>query len=94
MTDRLVLGSLSGAMDGGLTAIAEVAEILGDSNMLEQSRLIGGVTVLLHHLRLGVDLPLRVTGEADFGVLERDHGNVDASSVMSSARDAGLGSTS
>lgn len=68
MTDRLVLGSLSGAMDGGLTAIAEVAEILGDSNMLEQSRLIGGVTVLLHQQRLGVDLPLRATGDADFGV--------------------------
>lgn len=36
--------------------------------MLEQSRLIGGVTVLLHQQRLGVDLPLRATGDADFGV--------------------------
>jgi hypothetical protein len=68
MTDRLALGSLSGAMDGGLTAIAEVAQILSDSNMLEHSRLIGGVTVLLHQKRLGVDLPLRATGDADFGV--------------------------
>ncbi len=68
MTDRLVLGSLSGAMDGGLTAIAEVAEILARSGMLEQSRLIGGVTVFLHQQRLGVDLPLRATGDADFGV--------------------------
>jgi hypothetical protein len=68
MTDRLALGSLPAAMDGGLTAIAEVAEILGDSNMLEQSRLIGGVTVLFHQQRLGVDLPLRATGDADFGV--------------------------
>lgn len=68
MTDRLVLASMSGAMDGGLTAIAEVAEILADSNMLEQIRLIGGVTVLLHQQRLGVNLPLRATGDADFGV--------------------------
>lgn len=68
MTDRLVLGSLSGAMDGGLTAIAEVAEILRNADMLEHSRLIGGVTVLLHQQRLGVNLPLRATGDADFGV--------------------------
>lgn len=68
MTERLVLGSLSGAMDGGLTAIAEVAEILRNADMLEHSRLIGGVTVLLHQQRLGVNLPLRATGDADFGV--------------------------
>lgn len=68
MIDRLVLASMSGAMDGGLTAISDVTEILADSDMLEQSRLIGGVAVLLHQLRLGVDLPLRATGDADFGV--------------------------
>lgn len=68
MTERLVLGSMSGAMDGGLTAGAEVAEILAESNMLSGSRLIGGVTVLLHQLRLGIDLPPRVTGDDDFGV--------------------------
>jgi hypothetical protein len=68
MTNRLVLASLSGAMDGGLTAIAEVADILARAGMLEQSRLIGGVTVLLHQQRLNIDLPLRATGDADFGV--------------------------
>ena len=31
-------------------------------------RLIGGVAVLLHIQRLGLDLPLRSTGDADFGV--------------------------
>ena len=31
-------------------------------------RLIGGVTVALHIQRLGLDLPLRATGDADFGV--------------------------
>lgn len=68
MTDHLVLASLSGAMDGGLTAIAEVAEIPTKADMLERSRLIGGVTVLLHQQRLAVDLPLRATGDADFGL--------------------------
>ncbi|MGD9794430.1 MAG: hypothetical protein AB7V43_13205 [Acidimicrobiia bacterium] len=31
-------------------------------------RLIGGVAVMLHSQRLGLDLPLRATGDADFGV--------------------------
>ena len=31
-------------------------------------RLIGGVAVLLHIRRLRLDLPLRTTGDADFGV--------------------------
>lgn len=68
MNQRLVLASLSAAMDGGLTAIAEVSEILAAADLLERSRLIGGVTVLLHQQRLGVDLPLRATGDADFGM--------------------------
>jgi hypothetical protein len=68
VTNRLVLASLSGAMDGGLTAIAEVAEILAGAGKLTESRLIGGVAVLLHQQRLSIDLPLRATGDADFGV--------------------------
>lgn len=68
MTNRLVLTSLSAAMDGGLTAIAEVAEILAGSGKLTESRLIGGVAVLLQQQRLSIDLPLRATGDADFGV--------------------------
>jgi hypothetical protein len=43
-------------------------EVLANADMLQHSRLIGGVTVLLHQQRLGVDLPLRSTGDADFGV--------------------------
>jgi hypothetical protein len=68
VTNRLILASLSGAMDGGLTAIAEVAEILAGAGKLTESRLIGGVAVLLHQQRLWIDLPLRATGDADFGL--------------------------
>lgn len=68
MTNRLVLASLSGAMDGGLTAIAEVAEILAAAGKLTETRLIGGVAVLLHQQRLSIDLPLRATGDADLGL--------------------------
>lgn len=67
MSSRLVLPSLSGAMDGGLTAIAEVASTLEEAGKLHSSRLIGGVTVLLHQQRLSLDLPLRATADADFG---------------------------
>lgn len=81
MTRRLMLASLSGAMDGGLTAIAEVGDVLGEAGMLDQCRLIGGVTVLVHQMRLNVDLPLRATGDADFGLprlLLRDTSIADA----------------
>jgi hypothetical protein len=81
MTDRLTVGSTSAAMDGGLTAIVEVSEVLAEADVAHQSRLIGGVTVLLHQRRLNVDLPLRTTGDADFGVLPyllRDRTLIDA----------------
>ena len=68
MTEPLTLASLSAAMDGGLTAIAEVSDALARNGMAAQSRLIGGVTVLLHQLRLGLDLPLRATADADYGL--------------------------
>lgn len=55
-------------MDGGLTAIAEIAQILAGAGKLSESRLIGGVAVLLHQQRLSIDLPLRATGDADFGL--------------------------
>ena len=35
---------------------------------LDNSCLIGGVSVLLHQQRLSIDLPLRATGDADFGL--------------------------
>lgn len=70
MTDArpVVLAGLSGAMDGGLTAIADVSPALAEIGAADQYRLIGGVTVMLHIARLGLDLPLRATGDADFGV--------------------------
>lgn len=59
MTDGpVILASLSAAMDGGFTA----------SGTTDQHRLIGGVAVMLHIERLRLDLPLRATGDADFGV--------------------------
>ena len=55
-------------MDGGLTAIAEASGILAATGKLTESRLIGGVAVLLHQQRLSIDLPLRATADADFGI--------------------------
>jgi hypothetical protein len=54
-------------MDGGLTAIADVSRVLEQIG-LDQHRLIGGVNVMLHIQRLGLDLPVRSTADADFGV--------------------------
>jgi hypothetical protein len=36
--------------------------------MGDDYRLIGGIAVMLHVQRLGIDVPLRRTGDADFGV--------------------------
>jgi hypothetical protein len=55
-------------MDGGLTAVADVSRAMTTAGAAESYRLIGGVSVVLHVLRLGLDLPLRATGDADFGV--------------------------
>jgi hypothetical protein len=60
--------SLSAAMDGGFTAICRREPALAEVGASDQYRLIGGVTVMLHIQRLGLDLPLRATGDADFGV--------------------------
>lgn len=69
MNPRLVtLPSLSAAMDGGLTAIHDVSSAMSAVGAADDYRLIGGVSVLLHVQRLGLDLPLRATGDADFGV--------------------------
>ncbi len=65
---RVTLASLSAAMDGGFIAIADVATAIGNIGAGDDYRLIGGVAVLLHVQRLGLDLPLRATGDADFGV--------------------------
>ncbi len=67
-SERVVLASLSAAMDGGFTAIADVSAAMNAAGAADDYRLIGGVTVMLHVQRLGLDLPLRATGDADFGV--------------------------
>ena len=55
-------------MDGGFTAIADVATAMTSAGTVDEHRLIGGVAVMLHAQRLRLDLPLRATGDADFGV--------------------------
>ena len=67
-TPRVVLPSLAAAMDGGFTAIADVSKAMSLAGAKNDHRLIGGVAVMLHIQRLGLDLPLRATGDADFGV--------------------------
>ena len=65
---KVVLASLSAAMDGGFMAIADVSQAMASAGAEDDYRLIGGVSVMLHIHRLGLDLPLRATGDADFGV--------------------------
>ena len=55
-------------MDGALVAIADVVGALRAVGADNDYRLIGGVAVLLHVQRLGLDVPLRATGDADIGV--------------------------
>ena len=55
-------------MDGGFTAIADVGRAMSSADASNDYRLIGGVSVMLHIQRLDLDLPLRATGDADFGV--------------------------
>jgi hypothetical protein len=77
VTERpVILASLSAAMDGGFVAIADISNAMTAIGAPDDYRLIGGVAVLLHVQRLGLDLPLRATGDADFGVpphLLKDH---------------------
>lgn len=65
---RVALTSVSGAMDGAFTAIADVSGAMAHSSGRNHHRLIGGLAVMLHVQRLGIDLPVRATGDADFGV--------------------------
>jgi hypothetical protein len=63
-----IVSSLSATQDGGLVAIANVARAADRIGLGENYRLIGGIAVVLHIDRLGLDLPLRQTGDADCGV--------------------------
>lgn len=77
----VTLPSLSAAMDGGFMAIHDVSRAMSAAGAENDYRLIGGVSVMLHVQRLGLDLPLRATGDADFGVpphVLRGHELVDA----------------
>ena len=65
---QVTLASLSGAMDGGFIGVADVAGVMGGIGAGGERRLVGGITVMLHVQRLGLDVPLRATGDADFGV--------------------------
>ncbi len=67
-TDRLVMMSPSAADDGGFVAMADVTRAARLADMGADYRLVGGIAVMLHILRLGIDVPLRRTGDADFGV--------------------------
>jgi hypothetical protein len=69
MTDQsnvqpLRLVSTSNASDGSFIAISEIGALLAGA----PHRLIGGVAVVLHQHRLGIEHPIRVTADADFGV--------------------------
>lgn len=61
-TIHLISDSL--ATDGGYIAIADMVGFLGG----REHRLIGGIAVMMHIQRLKLDLPLRATSDADFGV--------------------------
>ena len=56
--------STSRASDGSFIAISEIGALLAEKS----HRLIGGVAVVLHQHRLGIDHPVRATADADFGV--------------------------
>ena len=58
-TDRLVMMSPSAADDGGFVAMADVTRAAGLADMGADYRLLGGIAVMLHILRLGIDVPLR-----------------------------------
>lgn len=92
MTRPVALPSLSAAMDGGFTAIADVSAAMAASGTTDQHRLIGGVAVMLHVQRLALDVPLRATGDADFGVpphVLREPELVDAIEALGYAKVAG-----
>lgn len=60
----LRIASTSRASDGSFIAISEIGPLLADA----PHRLIGGVAVVLHQHRLGIEHPVRATADADFGV--------------------------
>ena len=68
---QILLLSDSLATDGGLIAIADVSEAMRDAGLEFGYRVVGGIAVMLHVLRTEVDIPIRSTGDADYGVPPR-----------------------
>lgn len=64
----VVMTSPSAADDGGFVAIADVSSAATRAGVGDDYRLVGGTAVMLHVQRLGIDVPLRRTGDADYGV--------------------------
>ncbi|MBW4079597.1 MAG: hypothetical protein HIU84_14055 [Acidobacteria bacterium] len=70
-TLQILLLSESLATDGGLIAIADVSEAMRDAGLELGYRVVGGIAVMLHVLRTRVDIAIRSTGDADYGVPPR-----------------------
>ena len=68
---RILFPSESLATDGGLIAITDVSQAMSDTGLESDYRVVGGIAVMLHVLRTGVDIPIRSTGDADYGVPPR-----------------------
>lgn len=64
---NLVYRSPSRAMDGGLVAVVDIANVLDDRGV-SGYRLIGGIAVVLHTQRAGLDLRQRATRDAEIGI--------------------------
>jgi hypothetical protein len=54
-----------------LIAITDVSEAMLDTGLESDYRVVGGIAVMLHVLRTGADIPIRSTGDADYGVPPR-----------------------
>lgn len=67
-TRQILLLSESQATDGGLIAITDVSEAMRDAGLEFGYRVVGGIAVMLHVLHTGVDIAIRSTGDADYGV--------------------------
>src|SRR5664280_1507039 len=71
---RILFPSESLATDGGLIAITDVSEAMSETGLESDYRVVGGIALMLHVLRTGVDTPIRSTGDADYGVPSGSHG--------------------
>jgi hypothetical protein len=54
-----------------LIAITDVSEAMSNTGLESDYRVVGGIAVMLHVLRTGADIPIRSTGDADYGVPPR-----------------------